>query len=67
MPNRILPRALTKWLSTSLRIAGMFAALLCPALSSAQDQATPPTTGNQIMGQVDFHGKTGLTANMLGM
>jgi hypothetical protein len=40
-----------------LAVAAVFTPLLFAALSSAQDQQTP-TTGNQVMGQVEFVGKT---------
>ena len=40
-----------------LAVATVFTALPFPAVSSAQDQQTP-STGNQVMGQVEFVGKT---------
>jgi len=59
MLDRHLPLVQTKGLTTCRRVAGIAAAiLLCALLSSAQNQSTPTTTGNQVMGQVDFHAKT---------
>jgi hypothetical protein len=40
-----------------LAVATVFTPLLFPAMSPAQDQQTP-STGNQVMGQVEFVGKT---------
>ena len=40
-----------------LAVATVFTALPFPAVSLAQDQQTP-STGNQVMGQVEFVGKT---------
>lgn len=48
---------IAKWPAKVLGGAIVFGALFFPIVSPAQDQQIPPT-GNQVMGQVDFAGKT---------
>jgi hypothetical protein len=57
MSSGVLFRGIAKRPVRLLGGATLFVALLFPMVASAQDQATPPT-GNQVMGQVDFAGKT---------
>ena len=48
----------TKCPTIILGAVSVFAALLFTVGSSAQNQSTPPSTGNQVMGQVNFQGNT---------
>jgi hypothetical protein len=57
MSTSISPRGAVRGCVVFLGVAAIFIALLFPAVSSAQDQQTPPA-GNQVMGQVEFVGKT---------
>jgi hypothetical protein len=58
MSSRIRPRGAVRGCSVFLTLAALLMMPpLFPTMSSAQDQQTP-TTGNQVMGQVDFVGKT---------
>jgi hypothetical protein len=58
MSSRICPRGAVRGCVVFLTLAApLMMLLLFSAMSSAQDQQTP-TTGNQVMGQVDFVGKT---------
>src|SRR5580700_465513 len=57
MSSRIRPLGAVRGCFMFLAVAAVFTPLLFAALSSAQDQQTP-TTGNQVMGQVEFVGKT---------
>jgi hypothetical protein len=57
MSSRIRPRGAIRVCVVFLTLAPLFMMpLLFPTTSSAQDQQTPP--GNQVMGQVEFVGKT---------
>jgi hypothetical protein len=57
MSSRIRPRGAIRVCVVFLTLAPLFMIpLLFPPTSSAQDQQTP--TGNQVMGQVEFVGKT---------
>lgn len=58
MSNGVLARWVIKWLAIFLGAVSVFATLLFTLGSSAQNQSNPPTTGNQVMGQVNFQGKT---------
>lgn len=57
MSTSIRPRGAVRGCVVFLGVAAIFIALLYPDVSSAQDQQTP-TTANQVMGQVEFVGKT---------
>jgi hypothetical protein len=57
MSSGVLSRGITKRSVKYLGAAIVLGAILFPIVSPAQEQATPPT-GNQVMGQVDFAGKT---------
>ena len=56
MASRICPRGTVRGCFMLLAVAAILTPLLFPAVSSAQDQDTQ-TTGNQVMGQVEFVGK----------
>jgi hypothetical protein len=58
MSTSVLSIGVTKCPTIFLGAVGVFAALLFTLGSSAQNQSTPPTTGNQVMGQVNFQGTT---------
>lgn len=58
MSSRIRPRGAIRGCGVFLTLAALLMMPpLFPTMSSAQDQQAP-TTGNQVMGQVDFVGKT---------
>ena len=57
MASRICPRGAVRGCFMFLAVAAILTPLLFPAVSSAQNQDTQ-TTGNQVMGQVEFVGKT---------
>jgi hypothetical protein len=57
MSSRIRPLGAVRRCFMFLAVATVFTPLLFPALSSAQDQQTP-STGNQVLGQVEFVGKS---------
>ena len=57
MSSRIRPLGAVRGCLMFLAVATVFGPLLFPAVSLAQDQQTPGT-GNQVMGQLEFVGKT---------
>jgi hypothetical protein len=58
MSSRIRPHEAVRGCIVFLAVAAvLMMPLLFPTVLSAQEQQTP-TTGNQVMGQVEFVGKT---------
>jgi hypothetical protein len=57
MSSRMRPLGAVRGCFMFVAVATVFAPLLFPAVSPAQDQPNQ-TTGNQVMGQVEFVGKT---------
>lgn len=57
MSSRIRPLGVVRGCFMFLAVATVFTPLLFPAVSPAQDQPNQ-TTGNQVMGQIEFVGKT---------
>jgi len=58
MSTSVSSIGVTKCPTIILGAVSVFAALLFTVGSSAQNQSTPPSTGNQVMGQVNFQGNT---------